>query len=82
MHVARLEMQSRFAKEIARTLSLETGGQSPRSSAGLTAEEDRLILRVEGEDTVALRAAMNSYLRWLGMAEKIAKDMSKSQVIQ
>jgi len=36
-----------------------------RSKACLEKEREFLILKVEAEDTVALRAALNSYLRWI-----------------
>lgn len=40
------------------------GPVSVRSRVGLACEKSRLILRVEAEDTVALRATVNAYLRW------------------
>jgi len=36
-----------------------------RSKVTLKVEGQVLILKVEAEDTVALRAALNSYLRWI-----------------
>ena len=36
-----------------------------RSKACLEKEHVFLIMKVEAEDTVALRAALNSYLRWI-----------------
>jgi len=36
-----------------------------RSRAGLEKNRAFLILRVEARDTVALRAALNAYLRWI-----------------
>jgi len=78
MHVARLEMRNRCAEDIARIMRPEMQ-QTPRSYAELQAEAeaDRLLLMVEGEDTVSLRAAMNSHLRWLSMADKIAEEFRK-----
>ena len=38
---------------------------SARSRAQLSGEGDFLILKVEAKDTVALRAALNAYLRWI-----------------
>ncbi|KAF1078792.1 hypothetical protein MKMG_00209 [Methanogenium sp. MK-MG] len=43
-----------------------------RSSASLSQETDgRLFLSVEGEDISALRAAVNSYLRIIMIAEEM-----------
>jgi tRNA threonylcarbamoyladenosine modification (KEOPS) complex Pcc1 subunit len=37
-----------------------------RSKARLEKEGKFLVLKVEAKDTVALRAALNAYLRWIG----------------
>jgi len=49
-----------------------------RSRAFLEKEDTFLILKIEAKDTVALRAAVNAYLRWidsiintLGVLEKL-----------
>jgi tRNA threonylcarbamoyladenosine modification (KEOPS) complex Pcc1 subunit len=36
-----------------------------RSKVTLATEEEVLVLVVEAEDTVALRVALNAYLRWI-----------------
>ncbi len=36
-----------------------------RSQATLTMEREFLVLDVDAKDTVALRAAVNAYLRWI-----------------
>ncbi len=77
MHVARLEIESPYAEDIARIMDPETAEQTPRSYAELQAEEGRLLLVTKGEDTVSLRAAMNSYLRWLAMAYGITEELRK-----
>jgi len=42
-----------------------------RARTVLEKEGNLLVLRVEAEDTVALRAALNAYLRWIGSAVKV-----------
>jgi tRNA threonylcarbamoyladenosine modification (KEOPS) complex Pcc1 subunit len=37
-----------------------------RAKAVLEREGNFLVLKVEAKDTVALRAALNAYLRWVG----------------
>jgi tRNA threonylcarbamoyladenosine modification (KEOPS) complex Pcc1 subunit len=37
-----------------------------RARTVLKKEGNFLVLKVEAEDTVALRAALNAYLRWVG----------------
>jgi KEOPS complex subunit Pcc1 len=38
---------------------------TPRSSASMKIKGSYLILEVEAKDTVALRATLNAYLRWI-----------------
>jgi len=35
-----------------------------RSSAQVTMKEDKLVIWIEAKDTTALRAAVNSFIRW------------------
>ena len=42
-----------------------------RTRAALEREGNFLVLKVEAKDTVALRAALNAYLRWIGSAMKV-----------
>jgi tRNA threonylcarbamoyladenosine modification (KEOPS) complex Pcc1 subunit len=42
-----------------------------RANAVLEREGNFLVLKVEAKDTVALRAALNAYLRWIGSAVKV-----------
>jgi len=49
-----------------------------RSRASLEKDDTFLVLKIEAKDTVALRAAVNAYLRWidsiintLGVLEKL-----------
>ena len=42
-----------------------------RAKAVLEREGSFLVLKVEAKDTVALRAALNAYLRWIGSALKV-----------
>jgi tRNA threonylcarbamoyladenosine modification (KEOPS) complex Pcc1 subunit len=50
---------------ILEALAPETKASTTRSRATLKKEGDCLVLRVEAKDTVALRAALNAYLRWI-----------------
>ena len=42
-----------------------------RANAVLERESDFLVLKVDAKDSVALRAALNAYLRWIGSAVKV-----------
>lgn len=42
-----------------------------RAKAVLEREGAFLVLKVDAKDTVALRAALNAYLRWIGSTVKV-----------
>jgi tRNA threonylcarbamoyladenosine modification (KEOPS) complex Pcc1 subunit len=69
----RLRFTSRRHMEIVRR-ALEPEAKRPttaRSVATLEKDGAFLVLKVEAEDTVALRAALNSYLRWISSTTSI-----------
>ena len=39
-----------------------------------------LVLKVEAEDTVALRATLNAYLRWMGTAINVIDAVSEAKL--
>ncbi|MGQ9538098.1 MAG: KEOPS complex subunit Pcc1 [Candidatus Bathycorpusculaceae bacterium] len=65
--VLRLKLPSkRILETVYRALMPETAKPATtRSKAHLKIEDLFLVLTVEAEDTVALRAALNAYLRWI-----------------
>ena len=42
-----------------------------RAKAALERDSNFLVLTVEAKDTIALRAALNAYLRWIGSTVKV-----------
>jgi tRNA threonylcarbamoyladenosine modification (KEOPS) complex Pcc1 subunit len=50
-----------------------------RSKAVFKKEGTCLALMVEARDTVALRASLNAYLRWIGSTAKILEVLENSQ---
>jgi len=42
-----------------------------RAKANLERDGKFMVLKVDANDTVALRAALNAYLRWIGSAVKV-----------
>ncbi|MEM2098698.1 MAG: KEOPS complex subunit Pcc1 [Candidatus Bathyarchaeia archaeon] len=46
-----------------------------RSKATLTRDDQFLVLAVEASDTVALRAALNAYLRWINSAVTVLETL-------
>jgi len=54
-------------------LSPEAGREVPRANAVIRAEGGTVLIDVEAEDAGALRAALNSYLRWASLAMDASK---------
>lgn len=61
---------SALAPEIDRQIGV-------RSKAALSTEELNLVLSVDAEDTVALRAALNAYLRWINSALNVLETVKE-----
>ncbi|DAC73238.1 MAG TPA: hypothetical protein DSN98_00845 [Thermoplasmata archaeon] len=53
---------------IAQSLSPETHHRIPKSYVRLTVEKKTLSMTIESEEVSSLRAACNSYLRWIQTA--------------
>jgi tRNA threonylcarbamoyladenosine modification (KEOPS) complex Pcc1 subunit len=46
-----------------------------RSKVSLEKDDAFLVLRVKASDTVALRAALNAYLRWISSAANVLETL-------
>jgi len=49
-----------------------------RAKATLERDGAFAVLTVESKDTVALRAALNAYLRWIGSTVKVLETVEKA----
>ena len=65
---ADLEFESIRAAEIYQSLKPELDDDLHRSSVTLQAEKDIIRLKIRGEDTVSLRAALNTWIRLVKIA--------------
>jgi KEOPS complex subunit Pcc1 len=62
------------AETTLKSLRPETEHQTTtRSHTALQKEGKNLILKVEAKDTVALRATLNAYLRWINSILNVLK---------
>jgi len=61
-------------------LAPEAGASSNRrAKVGLSKEETFLVVDVAAKDTVALRSALNAYLRWIDSTLKVLEVVEGSQ---
>jgi KEOPS complex subunit Pcc1 len=70
---ATLTISGERAGTIYGAISPEAGREIPRTKVAASLADDQVRLRIEATDLSALRAALNSYLRWI----KIAEDMNQ-----
>ncbi len=49
-----------------------------RSNVALLRDAPFLVLKVEAEDTVALRATLNAYLRWISSTVNVLEALENS----
>jgi KEOPS complex subunit Pcc1 len=75
---AELRVRSPFASTILTSISPEAGREIPRTKVKTGLEGDEVVLRMEATDLAALRAALNSYLRWMDIAEDMSKTIGEN----
>ncbi len=73
MHRATITLEHPKAEVIEKTIRPESAVEIPRTSVKVSRQNDRVTLLIESGDVNGLRAAVNSYLRWMEMAAKIAE---------
>jgi tRNA threonylcarbamoyladenosine modification (KEOPS) complex Pcc1 subunit len=62
---------------ISKALSPELTERIPRTKVDVTTRDCEVVIGVEAEDLTALRAALNSYIRWGHVAEETAEEVGK-----
>lgn len=58
---------------ILKSLLPEVSREIPRAKAKIKEENGEFILEIVARDTTSLRAAINSYLRWIDCALEVCK---------
>jgi len=71
MPSAVLRLSTPDAATVYGALSPEAGRDIPRTKVRASMEDGSMVLKVEATDLPALRAALNSYLRWIMVAEQV-----------
>ena len=73
MHKAVITLRHPRASVIEKTIRPESAVEIPRTSVKVSRQDELLRLDIESGDVNGLRAAVNSYLRWVGMAADISQ---------
>jgi KEOPS complex subunit Pcc1 len=73
MHKATIVIEHPKAAVMEKTVKPESAVEIPRTSVRISRQEDKVTLLIESGDVNGLRAAVNSYLRWMEMAARISE---------
>lgn len=71
---AELTLSTPYVGIVAGALSPELAERIPKTKVEVVSLEEKVVIRIEAEDQNALRAALNSYIRWANVAEETAKE--------
>jgi len=70
-------LQGPEAEIVLKALSPEVGRDVPRGSVKIDGLPGRTTITIETSDVAAMRALLNSYLRWADVAIKVAQEVGK-----
>jgi tRNA threonylcarbamoyladenosine modification (KEOPS) complex Pcc1 subunit len=62
---------------VAGALSPELAEHIPRTKISVESRAGEVAITIEADDQTALRAALNSYIRWTNVAEETAKEAGR-----
>ena len=74
---AQVAFRTEHADVVAKALSPELTENIPRTKVTVEGRGGEVLISVEAEDHTALRAALNSYIRWASVAEETAKEVGR-----
>ncbi len=77
MRKASVRVSTRDAVKLEAVLRPEGSRPLPRTKVSVRSVEGDLLLEVTAQDTSALRAALNSYLRWTSTALKMMEEAKR-----
>ncbi len=72
---ATIHLDGPEAATIREALAPEAGRDVPKARVRVSGTSRRVSLVIEAEDTGALRAAVNSYLRWADVAARVRREV-------
>jgi KEOPS complex subunit Pcc1 len=79
MRRAEIVLSGDEANLVEQVLAPESGRELPRTNASVVREGDKTLLKIEAEDTSALRAALNSFVRWGALASDIGEEVKSNE---
>lgn len=74
MRKASIVIKTEHGQSLVSTLAPEAARALPRTKVFVTAVGDEFRIDIEAKDTSALRAALNSYIRWTSTAMRMIEE--------
>ena len=71
---AELSLETSHARIVSGALSPEMTERIPRTKIMVESDDRHVLVKIEADDHNSLRAALNSYIRWMSVAEETAKE--------
>jgi len=72
---ASITLEGPEASVLRRALEPEAGRDVPKARVTVAGGPRRLSITIDADDTSALRAAVNSYLRWADLAARVHREV-------
>ena len=73
---ATITLEGPEAPVVRKALAPEAGRDVPKARVSVTGTGRTVSITVDAEDTGALRAAVNSYLRWTDVAARVRQEVT------
>ena len=77
VNTAELSLETSHARVVSGALSPELTERIPRTKVLVESDDRHVLVKIEAEDHNSLRAALNSYIRWMNVAEETAKEAAR-----
>lgn len=76
MRRAVITLEGPSAEVVRRALLPEAGRDVPKARVAVSGGPGRVMIAIDADDTSALRAAVNSYLRWADVAARVRAEVT------
>ncbi len=73
---ATITLEGPVASVVRQALAPEAGRDVPKARVSVAGTGRKVTITIEAEDTGALRAAVNSYLRWSDVAARVHGEVT------
>ncbi len=73
---AAITLEGPEASVVRQALSPESGRDVPKARVTVSGSGRKVLITIDADDTGALRAAVNSYLRWSDVAARVRHEVT------